>query len=162
MSRTAPATARTGTAIPYEMKVRNRGPATAENVFVRADGPVRLVTGNVACIPEEKGFVCGVGSLRPGETRTLRFKVLPAGSVRAGTVLKYRSRVTSSTTDLHPGNNAASVRTKLTAKKSPSKKAGGKKAGGKKHVVKKTHAVKAPAKKPVPEKPQSKRAAAAG
>ncbi|MFB4295575.1 hypothetical protein [Actinomadura sp. NTSP31] len=138
MSRTAPATARTGTAIPYELKIRNRGPATAENVFVRASGPVRLFTGNAACIPEDTGFVCGVGALRPGETRTLRFKVMPAGNVRAGKVLRYRSRVTSSTMDLNPRNNAASMRTRLTAAKAPSKKGPSTKAESK--PSKKAHA----------------------
>ncbi|QKG20972.1 hypothetical protein ACTIVE_2610 [Actinomadura verrucosospora] len=180
LSKSAPAAARTGAPISYELKVRNRGPATAKDVFVHASGPVRLLAGNAACIPEERGFVCGVGALRPGETRTLRFKVLPAGNVRAGRVLKYGSRVTSSTTDLNPANNSVTVRTRITAekapakkppsKKPPSKKAPVKKAPVKKSPVKKSPVKKAPVKqaggkKHVPKKehggaPQTKRAAA--
>ncbi|WP_344277068.1 hypothetical protein [Actinomadura napierensis] len=156
VSRTAPATARAGTAIPYEMKIRNRGPATAENVFVHASGPVRLLAGNAACIPEDTGFVCGVGALRPGETRTLRFRVMPAGNVRAGKVLRYRSRVTSSTMDLNPGNNAASMRTRLTAAKAPSKKSPAKKSPSKKAGSKQHHA-KHPAKKAHAKSPEPKR-----
>ncbi|MDL4816083.1 hypothetical protein [Actinomadura opuntiae] len=158
VSKTAPATARAGSPIPYAMKVRNRGPATAENVFVHASGPVRLLAGNVACIPEDTGFVCGVGSLRPGETRTLRFKVMPAGNVRAGKVLRYRSRVTSSTMDLNPRNNTASVRTRLTAEKAPSKKAPSKKAPSKKSPSKASPSKqkKAGSKKHAPKHPSKK------
>ncbi|WP_433150857.1 hypothetical protein ACQPZ8_14050 [Actinomadura nitritigenes] len=162
MQKTAPATARAGAPVSYQLKIGNRGPATAENVFVHASGPVRLLVGNAACVPERRGFVCGVGSLRPGETRTLRFKVLPAGNVRAGKVLQYASRVTSSTIDPRPGNNSATVRTRMTAKKSPVKKSPVKKghaeqAGGKKHAAKGTPK-KAPKKAPAGA-PQSKRAA---
>lgn len=166
LEKTAPATARAGAPISYELKVGNRGPATAENVFVHASGPVRLLVGNAACVPERRGFVCGVGSLRPGETRTLRFKVLPAGNVRAGKVLQYGSRVTSSTTDPRPGNNSATVRTRMTAKKSPVKKSPVKKdhavqAVGKKHAPKGTpkHAPKKTPPKAQAGAPQSKRAA---
>ncbi|MFF0523648.1 hypothetical protein ACFYTC_33530 [Actinomadura nitritigenes] len=167
MQKTAPATARAGAPISYQLKIGNRGPATAENVFVHASGPVRLLVGNAACVPERRGFVCGVGSLRPGETRTLRFKVLPAGNVRAGKVLQYASRVTSSTIDPRPGNNSATVRTRMTAQKSPVKKSPVKKghaeqAGGKKHAPKGTpkHAPKKAPKKAQAGAPQSKRAAA--
>ncbi|MBO2459467.1 DUF11 domain-containing protein [Actinomadura violacea] len=166
LSKSAPATARTGAPISYELKVRNRGPATAEDVFVRASGPVRLLSGNAACIPEERGFVCGVGALRPGETRTLRFKVLPAGNVRAGRVLRYGSRVTSSTTDLNTANNSITVRTRITAKKAaPAKKPPSKKAPVKKSPVKKAPAKRPGGKKHAPKKdhggaPQTKRAAA--
>ncbi|MBD2895968.1 hypothetical protein amrb99_49100 [Actinomadura sp. RB99] len=166
MQKTAPATARAGAPISYQLKIGNRGPATAENVFVHASGPVRLLVGNAACVPERRGFVCGVGSLRPGETRTLRFKVLPAGNVRAGKVLQYASRVTSSTIDPRPGNNSATVRTRMTAQKSPVKKSPVKKghaeqAGGKKHAPKGTpkHAPKKAPKKAQAGAPQSKRAA---
>jgi Domain of unknown function DUF11 len=153
MVKTAPATARSGAPISYELKVRNRGPATAEDVFVRASGPVRLLSGNAACIPENRGFVCGAGSLRPGETRTLRLRVLPAGNVRTGKVLTYGSRATSSTTDLNPGNNSVTVRTRITAKhgtpkKSTPKKGHAEQAGGKKHAPKKAHAGTPPAKRP--------------
>ncbi|MWA00003.1 hypothetical protein F8568_006360 [Actinomadura sp. LD22] len=141
IAKTAPATARSGAPISYVLRVSNRGPATAEDVFVRASGPVRLLTGNAACIPEERGFVCGVGALRPGETRTLRFRVLPAGNVRAGKVLTFASRVTSSTTDPNPRNNSATVRTRITAKKAAPKK-------------------KAPKKKAYAGAPQTKRAGA--
>ncbi|WP_433247853.1 hypothetical protein [Actinomadura nitritigenes] len=162
MQKTAPATARAGAPVSYQLKIGNRGPATAEDVFVHASGPVRLLVGNAACVPERRGFVCGVGSLRPGETRTLRFKVLPAGNVRAGKVLQYGSRVTSSTIDPRPGNNSATVRTRMTVKKSPVKKGPVKKghaeqAGGKKHAAKGTPK-KAPKKAPAGA-PQSKRAA---
>jgi hypothetical protein len=165
MVKTAPATARSGAPISYELKVRNRGPATAEDVFVHASGPVRLLAGNAACIPETRGFVCGVGSVRPGETRTLRLKVLPAGNVRSGKVLVYRSRVTSSTTDLNPGNDSATVRTRITAKKSTPKKGAPKKSPVKKSPVKKGHAAQAGGKKHAPKRPhagtpQSKRAGA--
>ncbi|MER6817905.1 DUF11 domain-containing protein [Spirillospora sp. NPDC000708] len=165
MQKTAPATARAGAPISYQLKIGNRGPATAENVFVHASGPVRLLVGNAACVPERRGFVCGVGSLRPGETRTLRFKVLPAGNVRAGKVLQYASRVTSSTIDPRPGNNSATVRTRMTAqknpvKKSPVKKGHAEQAGGKKHAPKGTpkHAPKKAPKKAQAGAPQSKRA----
>lgn len=159
LEKTAPATARAGAPISYRLKVANRGPAAAENVFVHASGPVRLLVGNAACVPEQRGFVCGVGSLRPGETRTLRFKVLPAGNVRTGRVLVYGSRVTSSTIDPHPGNNSATVRTRMTAKKGPAKKG-----PVKKSPVKKGHAEQAGGKKHAPKQaqagaPQSKRAA---
>ncbi|MGI5327483.1 hypothetical protein [Actinomadura nitritigenes] len=151
MEKTAPATARAGAPISYELKVGNRGPATAENVFVHASGPVRLLVGNAACVPERRGFVCGVGSLRPGETRTLRFKVMPAGNVRAGKVLRYGSRVTSSTVDPRPGNNSATVRTRMTAKKTPAKKSTVTKSPVKKSPVKKGHAKQAGGKKHAPK-----------
>jgi hypothetical protein len=72
----------------------------------------------------------------------------------------YRSRVTSSTTDLNPGNDSATVRTRITAKKSTPKKS-----TPKKSPVKKGHAAQAGGKKHVPKRPhagtpQSKRAGA--
>ncbi|TDD88522.1 hypothetical protein E1298_14990 [Actinomadura rubrisoli] len=114
MSKSAPATSRAGAAIPYEMRVRNLGPSTAENVVVRTDGLARLVEQDAACVPQRAGFVCAVGSLPAGQERTLRIKAVPGGNAREGAVVKSRSRATSATTDVRTGNNAAVARTTIT------------------------------------------------
>ncbi|QXJ20644.1 hypothetical protein AGRA3207_001394 [Actinomadura graeca] len=114
MSKTGPVTARAGSAIPYETKVRNLGPSTAEDVVVQSEGAARLVGRDTACVPRGTGYTCTIGSLRPGRERTLRTKVMPDATARAGTVLESPSLATTSTIDLNSANNRAVARTTIT------------------------------------------------
>lgn len=114
VTKSAPATARAGAAIPYETKVRNLGPFPAENVIVRSEGPMRLVEQDTACVPQDAGYVCAVGLLAPGEERTLHTTVVPGANARAGSVVESPSTATSSTADINPANNEAVARTRIT------------------------------------------------
>ncbi len=129
MSKKAPAKARAGTAIRYVMRVRNLGPSTAENVVVRTRGHAKLIGPDNACATRRAGYACAVGSLRPGESRTLRTKVMPDASARAGTTLESPSTATTSTIDVNTANNRAVARTRITA--APGKSAGKGKSTGK-------------------------------
>ncbi|WP_131739390.1 DUF11 domain-containing protein [Actinomadura roseirufa] len=114
MTINAPAQAKPGKAIPYETRVRNLGPSTAENVVVRSDGRTRLVGHDTACIPQGAGYACAVGALAPGEERTLHSRVLPARNARVGAVVESSSRAAASTIDVDPANNRAVARTRIT------------------------------------------------
>ncbi|MUN36114.1 DUF11 domain-containing protein [Actinomadura litoris] len=114
MSKKAPAKARAGAVIRYVMRVRNLGPSTAENVVVRSRGHARLIGPDNACAGRGAGYTCAVGSLRPGESRTLRTRVRPDASARAGTTLESPSTATTSTIDVNPANNRAVARTRIT------------------------------------------------
>ncbi|WP_165964292.1 DUF11 domain-containing protein [Actinomadura sp. KC216] len=113
ITRSAPARARAGAKIPYRVMVRNNGPATAQSVMVLSEGPVKLVGWNTACVPGRGAYVCSVGSLRAGESRTLRLTAVPRGSVRAGTVLRTSWTAASPTLDLDRTNNGAVTRTRI-------------------------------------------------
>ncbi|TDD81621.1 DUF11 domain-containing protein [Actinomadura darangshiensis] len=117
ISKAAPTTARAGAKIPYAMKVRNLGPSTAENVTVESAGPIKIVGRDTACIARGRGYVCSVGSLRKGESRTLHLKAEPSGNVRAGAVVRSSWTVVSPTTDLNEGNNRTTARTRITKRR---------------------------------------------
>ncbi|WP_433462863.1 DUF11 domain-containing protein [Spirillospora sp. CA-128828] len=119
LSKAAPSTARAGTKILYVMKVRNLGPSDAENVTVESKGPIKIIGRDATCIPRGRGYVCSVGPLRKGESRTLHLRAVPRGDVRAGTVVETWWMAVSGTLDPNEGNNGATVRTKIT------KRAGG-------------------------------------
>ncbi|TMR06463.1 DUF11 domain-containing protein [Actinomadura soli] len=112
-----PTRARAGAKIPYRLKVRNSGPSTAENVMILSEGPFRLVGRNTACLPARGAYVCSVGALRAGESKTLRITAAPRRSVRAGTVLKSSWTVASPTTDLDRTDNGAVARTRITRRR---------------------------------------------
>ncbi|GAA4237412.1 hypothetical protein GCM10022254_49400 [Actinomadura meridiana] len=117
LTESAPSKARAGTRIPYVLRIRNLGPSTAEGVIVESSGPIKLVGRDAACMPRDRGYVCGVGSLRPGESRTLRLTAVPRGSVRAGTVLESSWKASSPTADSDAANNAAVLRTRITRRR---------------------------------------------
>ncbi|WUI02024.1 DUF11 domain-containing protein [Spirillospora sp. NBC_00431] len=117
ITESAPAKARAGAKIPYELSVRNLGPSTASSVTVRSRGPIRLVGRDTACLPRHGAYVCSVGSLRAGESRTLHLKAVPRESVRPGTVLESSWTAESPTTDADRANNRAVVRTRITARR---------------------------------------------
>lgn len=117
ITKTAPAKARAGAKIPYEMKVRNLGPSTAANVTVQAKGPIKVVGRDTACAPRRGGYVCAVGSLRAGESRTLHIRAVPRKDVRAGTVLRSSWKAASPTADADETNNTAVVRTRITKRR---------------------------------------------
>lgn len=117
ITESAPAKARSGAKIPYEMKVRNLGPSTAKSVTVRSRGPIKLVGRHTACSPRHGAYVCSLGSLKAGESRTLHLKAVPRKSVRAGTVLESSWTASSPTTDADRANNSAVVRTRITKRR---------------------------------------------
>ncbi|MFI0371116.1 DUF11 domain-containing protein [Actinomadura sp. 1N219] len=117
ITKSAPARARAGAKIPYAMKVRNNGPATARSVMVLSEGPIKVVGRNTACVPARGAYVCSVGALRAGESRTLRLTAVPRDRVRAGTVLRSSWTAVSPTTDLDRTNNGAVVRTRITKRR---------------------------------------------
>ncbi|MFI0484733.1 DUF11 domain-containing protein [Actinomadura sp. 9N215] len=117
ITKTAPAKARAGAEIPYEMRVRNLGPSTAESVTVQSRGPIKLVGRDTACLPRRGAYVCSVGALRAGESRTLHLKAVPRRSVRAGTVLESSWTAASPTADADRANNSAVARTRITGRR---------------------------------------------
>lgn len=119
LTEKAPAKARAGARIPYTVKVRNLGPATAENVIVESTGPIRIVGRDTACLRRGSAYRCAVGRLRAGESRTLHFTAVPRKKVRAGTVLTSSWRATSPTADADAANNTAVGRTRITRSRRP-------------------------------------------
>ncbi|MFI0407736.1 hypothetical protein [Actinomadura sp. 3N508] len=113
ITKAAPARARAGAKISYRVTVRNNGPATAQNVMLLSEGPVRLVGRNTACVPGRGAYLCSVGPLRAGESRTLRVTAVPRGAVRAGTVLRTSWTAASPTLDLDRSNNGTVTRTRI-------------------------------------------------
>ncbi len=127
LTKTAPATARKGAKIPYTLRVRNLGPATAGNVTVESGGPIEVVGRDTACVPTGRVYRCAVGSLRAGESRALHLEAVPREDVRAGTVLESSWTAVSPVTDTDEANNRAVVRTKITERRRPG---GATRAGG--------------------------------
>ena len=117
LAKTAPATARKGAKIPFTLRVRNLGPAAAGDVTVESRGPIEIVGGDAACVPLGRAYRCAVGSLRAGESRTLRLTAVPRGNVRAGTVLESSWTAASPVTDTDRANNRAVLRTKITKRR---------------------------------------------
>ncbi|XVQ08909.1 DUF11 domain-containing protein [Spirillospora sp. CA-255316] len=118
----APARVRPGAAVPFEVTVRNAGPARARNVMITAtlpDGAVRTETlGPVqwtSCTRAGETLGCALGSLEAREERTMRITLRTSKGVRPGTVLRAPVRVSTSTRETNLSDNQAQARTTVDA-----------------------------------------------
>ncbi|HEU5159334.1 MAG TPA: hypothetical protein VFU43_20225 [Streptosporangiaceae bacterium] len=77
--------------------------------------PIKLVTGSATCKPggAAGGLVCALGTLAPGTSKSLVFKVRP--KARPGEVVRAPSRVTTATIDTVTANNSAIASTQVAA-----------------------------------------------
>jgi uncharacterized repeat protein (TIGR01451 family) len=105
-----------GNDLTYSLVVGNSGPSTAVNVVVTDTLPAGTTlvsavggTGSTVCAEVQLGVVsCDVGSLDPGETRTIFITVHVASSVPTGTILTDTASATSPTS---PTANASATTT---------------------------------------------------
>ena len=111
-----------GTDLTYTVTVTNGGPSTADDVVVSDPLPAGTsfasgVDGNgttVCALVQSSTVVCDLGTMQPGETRTLYVTVHVAPSVPAGTQLQNTATVSSSTPDPDGSDNAGSTTTPVT------------------------------------------------
>jgi uncharacterized repeat protein (TIGR01451 family) len=96
-------------ATSYTITVRNDGPLPANNVTVdvtSAEATIMTLSTTCPTLP------CALGTLAPGESRTLAISVLvPASS--AATVIQISASVTSSAADPNNANNVVTISTQL-------------------------------------------------
>ncbi|MBM4467094.1 MAG: DUF11 domain-containing protein, partial [Chloroflexi bacterium] len=116
---TSPSQVTAGRRIQYTLIFTNTGPSTAENVLVLdrlpkgvTIYPGSLVVSQGACETGTPGepldrMKCGIGTIPPGGTRTIRFQVLVDPSLAPGTVLENDVFVTSDIFDPDNGDNHA-------------------------------------------------------
>ena len=114
----APSHVRPGAAVPFDVTVRNAGPARARHVVVTANLPDgRVRTENLglfqwtSCTRSGDTLGCALGSLGPGEERRMRITLRPDGRLRPGTVLRAPVRVTSATRDPNLADNQVQATT---------------------------------------------------
>ncbi|MBX6767790.1 MAG: hypothetical protein IRY90_11675 [Actinomadura rubrobrunea] len=106
-------------AVTYVVRVRNAGPSRARGVVVAVKVPggmknvVWMQRGR--CVRHPRFLTCRLGTIAPGRERTLRYILKPrrGGGFRPGIVLRSGAKVTASTRDPNPANNAASAATKV-------------------------------------------------
>ncbi|MGI5282557.1 CARDB domain-containing protein [Nonomuraea polychroma] len=86
---TGPSSVDEGAGVTYRVKVRNNGPSRAADVTVRGsiDGDRITLTGRSPECPAE---TCSLGTLAPGESRTLAF-IASAGTGEIGTCATART-----------------------------------------------------------------------
>ncbi len=112
ISKTGPANVRVGASVTYTIHVSSTGPSDAAAVSVTDPTPAGLtfVSNTGACTTP---FPCALGTLPPGQTRTIQttFAVPPS---HPGPTIVNTAAVTTSATDLDPGNNSATTTTTVT------------------------------------------------
>ncbi|WP_433336099.1 hypothetical protein [Spirillospora sp. CA-294931] len=113
ITKKAPSVIRPGEGLPYEVTVSNAGPSTATGVVMETTVPAEIVENDTSCTQRGRTFICTLDTLAKGAQKTIRTKVKPGMSVRAGTVLESPSSVRTETTELNLANNQASTRTKV-------------------------------------------------
>jgi uncharacterized repeat protein (TIGR01451 family) len=79
--------------------------------------PITLIKGGATCKPAAAGvgggLVCALGTMAPGSSKSLVFKVRP--KAKPGVVIKAPTRVTTATIDTLMANNSAVARTRVAA-----------------------------------------------
>ncbi|MEO3784564.1 hypothetical protein ABGB12_14610 [Actinocorallia sp. B10E7] len=110
-----PGQVQAGHQITYTFTVENRGPSAATGVTVNAPGtstqtPVTVVGGQNCAAQGDQGVVCTLGTVgaHTSKTFTVVFKATPKAT--PGAIFVRRFEVVSSTPDLHPDDNYATVR----------------------------------------------------
>ena len=109
-----------GDPITYTIRVRNTGPAAAEDVVVSDPLPagtsfVRALSRHGSCTPPDlasggAALTCSLGSMGDGSTRTI---ILVFRAPDADTTIVNTASVTSSTTDPNLHDNTATLETKV-------------------------------------------------
>jgi uncharacterized repeat protein (TIGR01451 family) len=77
--------------------------------------PIKLVEGSAECKPGGTigGLVCALGTMGPGTSKSLVFKVRP--KAKPGALIKAPARVTTATIDTVAANNSALATTRVVA-----------------------------------------------
>ncbi|MBB2987761.1 DUF7507 domain-containing protein [Terracoccus luteus] len=123
LAKTGPATVTAGGAVTWTLTARNDGPSTARDVLVQ-DAPPRgftFATGTgpgTTCEQQQDIAVpiieCALGTLAPGESRTITLSGSIDADTVAGTALTNSATMSSSTPDPNPANNTAAATTTTT------------------------------------------------
>jgi uncharacterized repeat protein (TIGR01451 family) len=108
-----------GNQLTYTITATNAGPSTAQNVLLTDTLPagttfVSGVDGNgatVCTLVQSDTVVCALGSLAPGQSKSVFLTVRVSPSVPTGTVLTNTVTVSSTTPDPNLGNNTANRQT---------------------------------------------------
>ena len=106
-----------GSTATYTLTATNNGPGTAQDVTITDVLPAGVTvtsttpasgTGTPNCTTGS-GVVCSFGAVTAGSTVTATVNVSVSSAIASGTLLTNSADVTTSVTDLVPGNNTATV-----------------------------------------------------
>jgi len=117
IAKTGPPTVVSGSQAVYTIVVTNDGPATAADVVVTDETPPGLtfVSNAGACTT---AFPCGLGTMAPGDSRTIRSSYAASGA--AGSSAVNSAAVTSPSFDPNPSDNTSSATTEFLIGTPPS------------------------------------------
>lgn len=112
LTKTGPATATAGLTVSYTIVVTNDGPSVATGVVVSDPTPAGLVFVSTAgaCTT---AFPCALGSMAPGETRTIVVTYQVPPDYTAPDPVVNVATVSATSGDSNPANNSASATTAL-------------------------------------------------
>ncbi|WP_067482584.1 DUF11 domain-containing protein [Actinomadura hibisca] len=121
LAKKGPGTVRPGEVVSYTTTVRNTGPGVAEEVVVTSSVPAEVLENDSACTRTETSdakspykssvYLCEVGSLPAGKSKTIHTRVMPKN--KPGTAVLAPSAATTKTYEVNTANNRASVRTRI-------------------------------------------------
>lgn len=119
VTKTGPATARSGERISWTVAVTNNGPSSASDAVLTDQLPSGVsfvsasATGAATCTNSNSQVTCSLGSLAPGATRTATIVGLIDSGVPAST-LTNTATASSTTADPRPADNRATAQTTVT------------------------------------------------
>ncbi|HEX9982410.1 MAG TPA: hypothetical protein VGF69_04025 [Thermoanaerobaculia bacterium] len=113
ITKLAPSTVQAGQHLLYTILVSNHGPDTATGVTVDDSLPADLtfVTNSGDCTT---AFPCALGTLTPGQSKSITAKFAVSPAVAAGTVIINTASVSATTPDGDTTNNSSTANTTVT------------------------------------------------
>jgi uncharacterized repeat protein (TIGR01451 family) len=110
VQKTGPSSAQPNTQITYTITVRNQGTAPAQNVSLNdgiPSGTTYVSSGGASCSLNGSNLNCQLGTLNPGDTRTITLTVLVNASVACNSVIVNTASATTTTSELNTSNNVS-------------------------------------------------------